>query len=110
MLLHQSLFGLYLDNNAVMNPQISVILADHLALILNVDRLLLFDSQSQLFKLDSQRILIDLFEKSSPQCIVNFVRATDDFLGEIVVGYFVIGGSGKLDRIYKINKIRKPKK
>src|SRR5438128_19327 len=43
--------------------------------------MLLFGSQALLAKLQSQRVLIDLFQKPAPQRVRNFERAPDDFLG-----------------------------
>jgi hypothetical protein len=52
------------------------------ALIGDVQRCLLTDSKSQLLQFHSQGILVDLFEKSLAQEIVNLESAADDLLSQ----------------------------
>ena len=67
------------------NPKISVILANYLTSIRYIDWLLLFDSESYFLKFDSQRVLINFFQKTEAELVMNCVGATDDCLSEFVV-------------------------
>src|SRR6267143_3450476 len=83
----------HFNDNLIVNPQIGVILSHNLTLVRDVDGFLLLDSKSQLFKLDSQGVLVDFFEKAEPQRVVNFVGAADDYLGEVIIFHMVDSGA-----------------
>ena len=74
-----------LDDNPLVNPKISVILAYYLTIIRYIDWLLLFDSESCFLKFDAQRVLINLFEESRAELIVDCIGAANDCLSEFVV-------------------------
>jgi len=63
VLFDQGQSGFQLDDDSLVNPKICVILANYLIIIRYIDWLLLFDSESCFLKLDSERILINLFEE-----------------------------------------------
>jgi hypothetical protein len=85
VLLNQRLGSLEFDYHAFIDPQISVVLPNNLAAIGHIDRLLLFDFQSQLFKFDSERVFIDLLKKAGTKRVVDCIRTTDDLLCEVIV-------------------------
>ena len=77
--------GFQLDDNSIVNPKIGVILANYLTIIRDADWLLLFDSESCFLKFDAQRVLINLFEESRAELIVDCIGAANDCLSEFVV-------------------------
>ena len=79
--------GFQLNDNSLVNPKISVILANYLTSIRYIDWLLLFDSESYFLKFNSQRVLINFFQKTEAELVMNCVGATDDCLSEFVVRY-----------------------
>ena len=85
MLLDQYLGSLKFYDDAPIDPQISLVLPNHLTLIGHIDRLLLFDFQSQLFKFDSKRVFIDLLKETGTKSVVDFIGTTNDLLSEVVV-------------------------
>ena len=85
MLFGQRQGSFQLDDSPLINPQISIILADDLTIIRYIDWLLLFDSESCFLKFDAQRVLINLFEESRAELIVDCIGAANDCLSEFVV-------------------------
>lgn len=52
------------DNQAIIDPQIGIVLAHHMPFVLDSDRLLLAYFNAQLFNLDAKSVLVHLFEKT----------------------------------------------
>ncbi len=87
--------GFYLNDDSILNPQVSVIIAHNLAFIVDLDRFLLLDLQALFGQFDPQRVFIHFFQETVPQSIMHSERTSDDRLSQFSVFHFHFQGFGQ---------------
>jgi hypothetical protein len=73
-----------LDDDTFLHQQVSDKVPDQNILVANFDPALLGSVKARVTKLHSQRILVNLFQKSGAERIAYLMDAADDLLGNLV--------------------------
>src|SRR5882762_955853 len=71
--------------------------------IANINRLLLFDSQTESFQFNSKRVFINLLKEAGAESVMDFICTTNDCLCEVVLVHS--HSKEMFDRIYRIYKM-----
>lgn len=66
------------NENLAFNNQISKIIAYNYSFVGNLERNLLSNLQALASQFNGESVLVDLFQKSSPQCVADFIGTDYD--------------------------------
>jgi len=77
-----TLAGFEFENHAFFHEKVEPVFADQSSIIQNLDNLLPLTTKPSLSKLDHQRFLVNLLEKTRPQLPMHVDAAADYFLRE----------------------------
>ena len=80
----QSLDCLDLNYDTFVDQKVSDKLTDQNILVTNFNPVLLGNPKSDLLEFYSQRVFVNLFQKSGPENIAHLMHAADDLLGNLI--------------------------